>query len=123
MFSTLPKTNFTFSFGFILSSANAFNLDQSKILLFGKELSHILSSTNTLLWYSPKLSYGYKTCKSSALTLYHTIPTFNDLGEKLFENIVGKGENAGNQHFLFFPQCFLLFPKQKKNKNKKKICV
>ena len=23
------------------------------------------------------------------------------------ENIVGKGENAGNQHFLFFfPQCF-----------------
>ena len=24
-----------------------------------------------------------------------------------FENIVGKGENAFNQHFLFFPQCFL----------------
>ena len=22
------------------------------------------------------------------------------------ENIVGKGENAGYQHFLFFPQCF-----------------
>ena len=22
------------------------------------------------------------------------------------ENIVGKGENAGNQHFLHFPQCF-----------------
>ena len=22
------------------------------------------------------------------------------------ENIVGKGENAVNQHFLFFPQCF-----------------
>ena len=22
------------------------------------------------------------------------------------ENIVGKGENAGHQHFLFFPQCF-----------------
>ena len=22
-----------------------------------------------------------------------------------FENIVGKGENAGNQHFLLFPQC------------------
>ena len=22
------------------------------------------------------------------------------------ENIVGKEENAGNQHFLFFPQCF-----------------
>ena len=23
-------------------------------------------------------------------------------------DIVGKGENAGNQHFLLFPQCFLL---------------
>ena len=23
------------------------------------------------------------------------------------ENIVGKGENVGNQHFLLFPQCFL----------------
>ena len=22
------------------------------------------------------------------------------------ENMVGKGENADNQHFLFFPQCF-----------------
>ena len=22
------------------------------------------------------------------------------------EHIVGKGENAGNQHFLLFPQCF-----------------
>ena len=22
------------------------------------------------------------------------------------ENIVGQGENAGNQHFLLFPQCF-----------------
>ena len=30
---------------------------------------------------------------------------------KLFENSVGKGENAGN-HFLLFPQCFLPFPKQ-----------
>ena len=28
-----------------------------------------------------------------------------------FENILGKGENAGNQHFLLFPKCFLPFPK------------
>ena len=32
--------------------------------------------------------------------------------KKPFENIVGKGENAGYQHFLLFPQCFLSFPKQ-----------
>ena len=46
------------------------------------------------------------------LILYHTIPTFNDLEKEAFENIAGKGENAGNQHFLLFPQCFLPFPKQ-----------
>ena len=34
------------------------------------------------------------------------------LREKAFENIVEKGENAGNQHFLLFPQCFLPFSKQ-----------
>ena len=27
--------------------------------------------------------------------------------KKPFENIVGKGENAGHQHFLLFPQCFI----------------
>ena len=27
------------------------------------------------------------------------------ISERL-ENNVGKGENAGNQHFLLFPQCF-----------------
>ena len=25
--------------------------------------------------------------------------------ERGFENIFGKGENAGKQHFLLFPQC------------------
>ena len=44
MFSTLSKTNFNFSVRFILSSAkfNAFNLGESKILLFGKELKPFL---------------------------------------------------------------------------------
>ena len=32
------------------------------------------------------------------------------LYKKPFEDIVGKGENTGNQHFLLFPQCFLSFP-------------
>ena len=45
--------------------------------------------------------------RRNALVLYHTIPTFNDPKE---ENIVGKGENAGYQHFLLFPQRFLPFP-------------
>ena len=35
-----------------------------------------------------------------------------NLKDRAFENIVGKGENAGIQHFLLFPQCFLPFPNQ-----------
>ena len=31
---------------------------------------------------------------------------------KPFENIVGRGENADNQHFLLFPQCFLPIPER-----------
>ena len=43
-------------------------------------------------------STNRKTTQSRLLTT---------LGRKPLENIVGKGENAGNQHFLLFPQCFL----------------
>ena len=32
---------------------------------------------------------------------------FNDPDKIMFQNIVGNGENAGNQHFPLFPQCFL----------------
>ena len=31
-------------------------------------------------------------------------------GMERVENIVGKGENAGYQHFLHFPQCFQTAP-------------
>ena len=37
---------------------------------------------------------------------YNTL-LFITLRKKTFEKIVGKGENAGNQHFLLFPQSFL----------------
>ena len=43
-----------------------------------------------------------------ALTLCHTITSFyQPRSKKPFKNIVGKGENAGYQHFLLFPQFFL----------------
>ena len=35
------------------------------------------------------------------------------LKKKPFENIVGKGENAGNQHFLFFLQSYQPYQGQK----------
>ena len=47
---------------------------------------------------------------SGRLSLYHTI-----LSEKFFENMVGKGENGGNKHFLVFSQSFLLFTQQISN--------
>ena len=34
------------------------------------------------------------------------------LRNRPFENILGKEENAGNQHFLLFPECFLVFKKR-----------
>ena len=40
------------------------------------------------------------------ITLHHTIPSFNDSETKACEKIVGKGENAVNQHFLLFPHVF-----------------
>ena len=47
------------------------------------------------------------------LTFNQTVPTLVTLRKKPFENILGKGENADKQHFLFFfPQQFLPFPKQ-----------
>ena len=61
-----------------MSSANASSLDMSKILSFGKELTH-----------------------------YHTIPHFEALKNIAVENIVRKGEIARNKQFLLFPQCFL----------------
>ena len=33
--------------------------------------------------------------------------------KKTLENIVRKGENAGNKDFLLFPQCFLPYLRQK----------
>ena len=49
-----------------------------------------------------------------SVTLYQINPTFNDPKKKkmLVENVLGKRENAGNQHFLFYPERFLPFSKQ-----------
>ena len=38
------------------------------------------------------------------------MPTSNQ--PEAFENTVGKGENAGKWHFLFFEQCFLPFERE-----------
>ena len=43
------------------------------------------------------------------IKLFTTQSRLLTLKKKPFENIVGKGENAGNQDFLLFPRCCLLF--------------
>ena len=49
---------------------------------------------------------------NSISTLYHTISIFNDLEKEALWKYCGKRRNAGNQHFLLFPQCFLSNPRQ-----------
>ena len=43
------------------------------------------------------------------------IQLFTTLYKKPIENIFGKGENAGNQYFLFFPKVFSTLPKTNLN--------
>ena len=56
--------------------------------------------------YCAETKYGLRLHRFQCLTLYPTIPSLIDLETESFENIVGKGENAGNQHFLLFPAMF-----------------
>ena len=82
MFSTCPKTG-KFSAKFILSSADAFDLDQSKILLLGKELT-LSKMSNVRLFQTERVgertilnlmkmaesySYKYKTLREKGKLL------------------------------------------------------
>ena len=50
--------------------------------------------------------------KPGMICEHQTITTLMTLKKKHFENIVGKGENAGNQLFLPFQLCFIAVPKK-----------
>ena len=68
-----------------------------------KILFNSLPNDKILAW--PKL-------KGIADDKLDVVKMMNSIFDQL-ENTMGKGENAGYQHFLFFPQCFLLYPRQK----------
>ena len=64
--------------------------------------------------------FHHETCKrfprhKTSLTHSHTMTPFDALGNKPFENTVGKGEIAHNEQFLLYPvfstrlENFLLF--------------
>ena len=58
-------------------------------------------------FYVEALVYAYTMFFSTVSVL---INTYNEHKKEDFENIVGKGEIAVNQHFLLSPQCF--YPSQ-----------
>ena len=84
---------------------------------------HAYVRVQKTLWEKEK-NAGYHLFSSLFLTSYQTTKIFDWTKLKAFaddkinvngklkfwfgrvENIVGKGENAGYQHFLLFPQCF-----------------
>ena len=92
MFSNLSKKYCTTLAIIKLSSANTFNLDKTKILSSGKDLPN----DKSLDWLEFKAFADEKISETEKLKFV--------LGK--LENIAGKGENAGYQHFLLFPQCF-----------------
>ena len=94
-FLPFPK-QFQFLTTFILSSANAFNLDKSKISSFGREL--------ITLYNMAKFKIIIQT-ESICRRQFHSGLMMQLFFDKV-QNFVGKRQNAGYQHFLLFPQCF-----------------
>ena len=62
--------------------------------------------------FTSNLSFSVNTYKALFLLVIKLFSTqsrlLTTLKKKALENTVGKEENAGNQHFLLFSQCFLL---------------
>ena len=72
----------------------------------------IWKSLKFVFWEKVKLTL-FQTTKFQSGSKWKHLQVEKDLELKLWskraENIVGKGENAGYQHFLIFPQCFQRF--------------
>ena len=88
-----------------MSTANDLSLVQYKILLYGKEFNKKLLCLTL-----------YQTTKFRPVQI-ESICTQQDkcyqklkFGLRKIENIMGKGENTGYQHFLLFPQCSQKLP-------------
>ena len=47
------------------------------------------------------------------MSLFTTQYLLKDPEREVVRTHCGKGENAGNQHFLLFPQCFQTYQRQK----------
>ena len=85
-------------------SANLFNLDQSRNLLFGNGPMYGYDTVYQTKHYQIVPS---PIARSVAYPFPKQALVFTYLQYNSFENTVGKGEIACNK-FLLFPQCFLL---------------
>ena len=52
---------------------------------------------------------NFNVLLKTSLTLSTQSRLLTIIRQKTFKTIIGKGENADNQHFLLVPQCFLPF--------------
>ena len=89
MFSTLPNPNFNVWVTSILLHANALRLDQFKNFFFQETKQQKIRMTQIESFYR-----RHKCDLKIAISVGR------------IENIVGKAENAGYQHFLLFLRCF-----------------
>ena len=135
MFSTILRTKIIILANFILSSANAFDLDQSRILSFGKDFMQwsairidlstlhgskpfyfwsffLLLDKNEFLYGSSIVMSWYLRHMASnyALTLYHASPTFNDPRNEGVWKHYGKRRKCCSPAFSPFPTMFSTRP-------------
>ena len=122
--SQVSDINFKFSVTFILLSANAFDLDKSKILSLGNELKchvDVLNSERSLLFSSINVQNSYDFFSDlSELTFWNEYWTsicpittqslvLMPLNDNTKEIIVGKGDITCNEQFLLFSQYLILY--------------
>ena len=73
-----------------------------------KELIQRVRLASLFLLYSKLVWHEYSL--KHFTTQYRLLKTPQ---KRALENTVRKGENGSNQHFLLFPQCFLLYQREK----------
>ena len=89
----------THHFTFILSSASAFNLEQFKSFNTLRKRP----SFPIMFFTLPKqFSNFHSFFFLQVLSIWQSLKLLTTLTNRPFENIMGKGENCGNQHFLLF---------------------
>ena len=93
MFSINPKKNFCFQVTFILSSANALSLDQSKNLPFGRGLKDQLPLYQTTNFWSKLKALADDKMNVTEKMKFILVRV---------GNIMGKLENADYSIFSFF---------------------